>query len=233
MATTASTPKAPLPSGIISYEEYTAKNKVKATSTTMDQGAFLTLFTTQLKNQNPLDPVKNEAFVAQLAQFSQLEATTAMKTSMETMVQSMQGDKMLAGASMIGRKVAVPNAPAMLLGGQPVQASVDLPNGADGVQMQIMDGRGQVVRKMIYPAQSPGSMKLAWDGMSDSGASMPDGAYTMQVLASSLGKAVQPVVNMFSTVRSVSNAGTADNTWLLEVDGGKSVSLANVKQIAY
>jgi flagellar basal-body rod modification protein FlgD len=233
MATTASTPKAPLPSGIISYEEYTAKNKVKATSTTMDQGAFLTLFTTQLKNQNPLDPVKNEAFVAQLAQFSQLEATTAMKTSMETMVQSMQGDKMLAGASMIGRKVAVPNAPAMLLGGQPVQASVDLPNGADGVQMQIMDGRGQVVRKMIYPAQSPGSMKLAWDGMSDSGASMPDGAYTMQVLASSLGKAVQPVVNMFSTVRSVSNAGTADNTWLLEVDGGKSVSLADVKQIAY
>jgi flagellar basal-body rod modification protein FlgD len=233
MATTASTPKAPLPSGIISYEEYTAKNKVKATSSTMDQGAFLTLFTTQLKNQNPLDPVKNEAFVAQLAQFSQLEATTAMKTSMETMVQSMQGDKMLAGASMIGRKVAVPNAPAMLLGGQPVQASVDLPNGADGVQMQIMDGRGQVVRKMIYPAQPPGSMKLAWDGMSDSGASMPDGAYTMQVLASSLGKAVQPVVNMFSTVRSVSNAGTADNTWLLEVDGGKSVSLADVKQIAY
>ena len=233
MATTASTPKAPLPSGIISYEEYTAKNKVKATSSTMDQGAFLTLFTTQLKNQNPLDPVKNEAFVAQLAQFSQLEATTSMKASMETMVQSMQGDKMLAGASMIGRKVAVPNAPAMLLGGQPVQASVDLPNGADGVQMQIMDGRGQVVRKMIYPAQSPGSMKLAWDGMSDSGAAMPDGAYTMQVLASSLGKAVQPVVNMFSTVRSVSNAGTADNTWLLEVDGGKSVSLADVKQIAY
>ena len=222
-----------MPNGIISYEDYTAKNKVKATSDTMDQGAFLTLFTTQLKNQNPLDPVKNEAFVAQLAQFSQLEATTSMKASMEAMVQSMQGDKMLAGAAMIGRKVAVPNAPAMLLGGQPVQASVDLPNGADGVQMKILDNRGQVVRKMIYPAQSPGSMKLAWDGMSDSGASMPDGAYTMQVLASSLGKAVQPVVNMFSTVRSVSNAGTGDNTWLLEVDGGKSVSLANVKQIAY
>ena len=233
MATTAPTTKAPLPSGIVRYEDYIAKNKVKATSSTMDQGAFLTLFTTQLKNQNPLDPVKNEAFVAQLAQFSQLEATTAMKASMENMAKSMQGDKMLAGASMIGRKVAVPNAPAMLLGGQPVQASVDLPNGADGVQMKILDNRGQVVRKLIYPAQTPGSMKLAWDGMSDSGAAMPDGAYTMQVLASSLGKAVQPTVNMFSTVRSVSSAGTGDNTWLLEVDGGKSVSLADVKQIAY
>ena len=222
-----------MPNGIISYEDYIAKNKVKATSTTMDQGAFLTLFTTQLKNQNPLDPVKNEAFVAQLAQFSQLEATTAMKTSMENMAQSMQGDKMLAGASMIGRKVAVPNAPAMLLDGQPVQASVDLSSGADGVQMQILDSKGQSVRKLVYPAQAPGPMKLSWDGMSDSGAAMPDGAYTMQVLVSSQGKALQPVVNMFSTVRSVSNAGTADNTWLLEVDGGKSVSLADVKQIAY
>ena len=235
MTTPAST-KAPLPSGIISYEDYIAKNKAKGTgsgSGSMDQGAFLTLFTTQLKNQNPLDPVKNEAFVAQLAQFSQLEATTAMKVSMENMVQSMQGDKMLAGASMIGRKVAVPNAPAMLLGGQPVQASVDLPSGADGVQMQILDSKGQTVRKLIYPAQAPGPMKLSWDGMSDSGASMPDGSYTMQVLVSSQGKALQPVVNMFSTVRSVSSAGTGDNTWLLEVDGGKSVSLADVKQIAY
>ena len=42
------------------------------------QAEFLTLFTTQLQNQNPLDPVKNEAFVAQLAQFSQFEATTKM-----------------------------------------------------------------------------------------------------------------------------------------------------------
>ena len=234
--TTTATTKAPLPSGIVSYEDYVAKNKTKGTgsaSGAMDQGAFLTLFTTQLKNQNPLDPVKNEAFVAQLAQFSQLEATTSMKTSLENMVQSMQGDKMLAGASMIGRKVAVPNAPAVLLGGQPIQASVDLPNGADGVQMQILDSTGQVVRKVIYGTQPSGAMKLSWDGMSESGANMPDGTYTMQVLASAQGKALQPVVNMLSTVRSVSNAGTGDNTWLLQVDGGKSISLTEVKQIAY
>ena len=49
---------------------------------------------------------------------------------------------------------------------------------------------------------------------------MPDGTYTMKVLASSQGKALQPVVNTLATVRSVSNAGTGDNTWLLEVDGG-------------
>ena len=230
---TATTNKAPLPSGIVSYEDYVAKNKVKATSSTMDQGAFLTLFTTQLKNQNPLDPVKNEAFVAQLAQFSQLEATNSMKTSMQAMVDSLQGDKMLAGAAMIGRKVAVPNGPLVLLGGQPIDATVDLPTGADGVQMQIMDEKGQVVRKQIFGPQMVGPMKLSWDGLNDGGAAMPDGTYTMQVLASAQGKAIQPVVNTLATVRSVSSAGTGDNTWLLEVDGGKSVSLTDVKRIAY
>ena len=230
---TATTNKPPLPSGIVSYEDYIAKNKVKAPSNTMDQGAFLTLFTTQLKNQNPLDPVKNEAFVAQLAQFSQLEATNSMKTSMQAMVDSLQGDKMLAGAAMIGRKVAVPNGPLMLMGGQPIDATVDLPTGADGVQMQIMDEKGQIVRKQIFGAQMVGSMKLSWDGMNDSGATMPDGTYSMQVLVSAQGKALQPVVNTLATVRSVSSAGTADNTWLLEVDGGKSVSLTDVKRIAY
>ena len=230
---TASPARAPLPNGIVSYEDYIAKNKVKPPSNTMDQGAFLTLFTTQLKNQNPLDPVKNEAFVAQLAQFSQLEATTAMKNSMEAMAQSLQGDKMLAGAAMIGRKVAVPNGPLVLMGGQPIDATVDLPTGADGVQMQIFNDKGQVVRKQIFGAQMAGAMKLAWDGMNDGGAAMPDGYYSMQVLISSQGKAMQPVVNTLSTVRSVSSAGTGDNTWLLEVDGGKSVSLADVKRIAY
>ena len=231
MTTTAA--KAPLPNGIVRYEDYVAQNKVKATNNAMDQGAFLTLFTTQLKNQNPLDPVKNEAFVAQLAQFSQLEATTSMKTSMDTMVKSMEGDKMLAGAALIGRRVAVPNGPLTLLGGQPVEANVDLPTGADGVQMLVFNDQGQQVRKQIFGAQPIGTMKLSWDGMSDSGAPMPDGTYTTQVLASSMGKAIQPTVNSLATVRSVSNAGTADNAWILEVDGGKSVNMADVKRIAY
>jgi flagellar basal-body rod modification protein FlgD len=156
-----------------------------------------------------------------------------MKTSMETMVKSLDGDKMLAGAALIGRRVAVPNGPLTLLGGQPVEANVDLPTGADGVQMLVFNDQGQQVRKQIFGAQPIGTMKLSWDGLSDAGAPMPDGTYTTQVLASSMGKAIQPTVNSLATVRSVSNSGTADNAWILEVDGGKSVNMADVKRIAY
>ena len=70
----------------------------------MGQKEFLLLFTTQLQNQNPLDPMKNEEFVAQLAQFSQLEATTSMSESLNGLVGSLQKERMLTGASLIGKK---------------------------------------------------------------------------------------------------------------------------------
>jgi len=230
---TTTTAKAPLPNGIVSYEDYVAKNKVKPTNNTMDQGAFLTLFTTQLKNQNPLDPMKNEAFVAQLAQFSQLEATTGMKTSLDSMVSSMKSDRMLAGSSLIGRKVGVPDGPATLLNGQPVTGSVDLPAGADGVKFEVYNDKGQLIRTQILGGQTAGPMALSWDGLDDNGQQMADGNYRFKVTANSNGTTSTPTVNTLSTVRSVSSAGTADDAWLLGVDGGKTVSLSDVKRIGY
>jgi len=93
--------------GVSSYEE---QQKTKSTSRNgedMGKQDFLTLFTAQLKNQDPLDPVKNEAFVAQLAQFSQLEALTNMQNSLDKFVSSMSGERMLNSTALIGRKVAV------------------------------------------------------------------------------------------------------------------------------
>lgn len=232
MAAATST-QGPLPNGIVRFEDYIAQKKTTPQTEEMGQSQFLTLFTTQLKNQNPLDPVKNEAFVAQLAQFSQLEATTAMKQSLENMVASMQGDRMLAGSSLIGRKVGVPNGPAVLLNGQPVSASIDLPTGADGLKLEVFNDKGQLVRTQIFGAQMAGSASVSWDGLDEAGNYSPDGQYRFVATVTSAGKTSQPTVNTLATVRSVSSAGTADNTWLLEVDGGKTVSLTDVKRIGY
>ncbi len=231
--TTATTSQPALPNGIVRYEDYTAKKKLTPQNTEMGQNQFLTLFTTQLKNQNPLDPMKNEAFVAQLAQFSQLEATTAMKTSLDTMVTSMKSDRMLSGSSLIGRKVGVPDGPATLLSGQPVTGSVDLPTGADGVKFEVFNDKGQLVRSQIFGSQTAGPLSLSWDGLDDNGQAMADGNYRFKVTATSNGVTSTPTVNTLSTVRSVSSAGTADDAWLLEVDGGKTISLNDVKRIGY
>jgi len=91
-------------SSAVSAQLSTVNSKKANVKDEMSQQAFLTLFTTQLQNQNPLDPVKNEAFVAQLAQFSQLEATTKMADSLEMMSTTMQGDRLMTGAALIGKK---------------------------------------------------------------------------------------------------------------------------------
>ena len=78
-----------IPEGISSYSDYV--NQPKTINEEMGQREFLLLFTTQLQNQNPLDPMDNEAFVAQLAQFSQLEATVSMSDSIESMVDTFKG----------------------------------------------------------------------------------------------------------------------------------------------
>jgi flagellar basal-body rod modification protein FlgD len=229
MATTTST----LPSGIVKYEDYQAKQKVKTTNEQMGQTEFLTLFTTQLKNQNPLDPVKNEAFVAQLAQFSQLEATTAMKTSMQNLVSSLANDRLLGATSLIGKTVAVPDGPVTVTDSTVSQGVVNLPTGADGIKLQVYNDKGVLVRTQIIGAQPVGDFTIAWDGMTDGGNAAPNGTYRYVANVNSNGSVTKPTVNTYAPVTGVTSAGTSDGAMLLEVAGGKTVNLADVKRVSY
>ena len=217
-----------LPSGIKSYEQVIATPK--AASTGASQQDFLKLFTTQLQNQNPLDPTKNEAFVAQLAQFSQLEATTNMATQLTSFVSSMSGDRMLNGAALIGKKVAVDGAPIVMQSGQPVQAVIALPAGAEGMRLEIFDRQGTLVRQQIAGPQTPGEVTLTWDGKDSVGTTVADGTYTFKATITSAGVTSNPAVTTLATVRSVSQVDAA-SPLMLQVDGGLSVALSAVKRI--
>jgi flagellar basal-body rod modification protein FlgD len=207
--------------------------QAKLTATTgqgaMGQKDFLTLFTTQLKNQDPLDPVKNEAFVAQLAQFSQLEATTNMSTSLQTFVDSMSSNQMLTGANLIGKKVSVTDGPAQLTSGQPVQGVISLPNGADGVTMNVYDTKGILVSTVTAGAQTAGDMTWAWDGKDQAGNALPDGIYSFKATAVSQGAQITPSVSTMATVIGVSQQ--PDKSVLLQFNGGKTMKLADALRI--
>jgi flagellar basal-body rod modification protein FlgD len=200
-----------------------------SSSSGMGQKDFLTLFTTQLKCQDPLDPVKNEAFVAQLAQFSQLEATTGMSETLKTYVDSMAGERMMSSTNMIGKTVAVPDAPAVMQGGKPAQGFVTLPTGAEGVKFQVFDEKGMAVATQVMGAQKIGDMPWVWDGTNDAGNQVPDGNYYFKATVVSQGKTITPSVNVLSTVTGVNQA--VDKTIMLEVAGGKSVKLTDVQRI--
>jgi flagellar basal-body rod modification protein FlgD len=177
--------------------------------------------------------VKNEAFVAQLAQFSQLEATTAMKTSMQNLVSSLANDRLLGATSLIGKTVGVPDGPVMVTDTTVSQGVVNAPTGADGIKVQIFNDKGILVRTQIMGPQPVGDVTIAWDGTNDGGATVPNGAYRYVASVNSNGTVTKPTVNTYAQVTGVSSAGTADGTMLLEVAGGKTVNLADVKRISY
>jgi flagellar basal-body rod modification protein FlgD len=221
-----------LPSNILTSAQYQAQQAATPQSTTMGQSEFLTLFTTQLKNQDPTDPVKNEAFVAQLAQFSQLEATTSMKTSMDGLVSAMKSDRMMGAASLIGKTVAVPDGPVTVGDSTVSQGTINLPAGADGIKLQVYNDKGILVRTQIMGAQAAGDVTLSWDGSDDAGNVVPNGTYRYVATVNSGGKVSTPSVSTFAQVQSVSSAGTTDGEYLLEFAGGKTLKLSDVKSIS-
>jgi flagellar basal-body rod modification protein FlgD len=223
----ANAPKAALPGGIKRYEEEAAKPKASGAANT--QQDFLKLFTTQLQNQNPLDPVKNEAFVAQLAQFSQLEATTNMSSQLGVIAGAITGDRMMSSAGLIGKSVITPGANFALKTGETVQAVVDLPAGAEGLQVDIVNASDELVNRSTLGQQAAGSMYFSWNGLDQAGNAVPPGNYRFRVIGSSGGASMTPEVSLRKAIQGVSQ-DAAGNT-MIEVQGGKTLKLADVARL--
>jgi len=210
------------------YED--VKEAAKKTKEEMGKQEFLTLFTAQLQNQNPLEPVKNEAFVAQLAQFSQLEALTNMQGSLDKFVSSMSGERMLGSASLIGKKVSVTDTPTQLSAGGNITGNIDLPTGASGVMVSVFDAQGRLVQELIAGPQMPGSMPIAWDGKDAANKPAAPGLYRLSATAVVNGQTSNVPVNTLSTVRAIAT-NPADGSVSVEVDGGRTMLLTDVKRV--
>ncbi len=211
------------------YEDVKDQGKSKSREE-MGKQDFLTLFTAQLQNQNPLEPVKNEAFVAQLAQFSQLEALTNMQSSLDTFVTAMSGERMLNSASLIGKKVAISDSLTKLTQGGTIDASIDLPEGAAGIQINVHDARGNLVQELIAGPQMPGTTPVQWDGKDAMGNPAPAGLYRLTAQAVINGNTSKVAVNALSTVKSIVT-NPSDGSVSVEVDGGKTILLTDVKRV--
>lgn len=211
------------------YEDVKDQGKSKSREE-MGKQDFLTLFTAQLQNQNPLEPVKNEAFVAQLAQFSQLEALTNMQTSLDTFVTALSGERMLNSASLIGKKVAISDSLTQLTQGGTIDASIDLPEGAAGIQINVHDARGNLVQELIAGPQMPGTTPVQWDGKDAMGNPAPAGLYRLTAQAVINGNTSKVAVNALSTVKSIVT-NPSDGSVSVEVDGGKTILLTDVKRV--
>ena len=199
---------------------------------TMGQSAFLTLFTTQLQNQNPLDPMQNEAFVAQLAQFSQLEATTKMSDNLQNLVASMSNERMSAMSGLLGKKVALADGKALLSGGQAVEGSVALDSDVDSISLKVYSSSGSLVRTGEIGAQKKGDFMFNWDGKDDNGNQLDDGVYRIEASVNRFGKTSKAAVSTMAMVKSVSTDATTGDLQV-ELEDGSKVNTSQITRVGF
>ena len=216
-----------LPPSIARFEDV---SRTRSPSDQLGRQDFLLLLTTQLQNQNPLEPVQNEAFVAQLAQFSQLEATLTMSESIRKMVESTAAERVLNGASLVGRQVAAPGGQASLVAGRPLSGSVSLPTGAESLTINIYSAEGELVRSLLLGRQSPGEASFSWDGFREDGNPAAAGGYRVEAIAGEGGQNARLPVVTTALVTAV-RIDAARESMMLELEGGRLVSLADVQRI--
>jgi flagellar basal-body rod modification protein FlgD len=217
---------------ILTTSQYEEEQLTRDTSRDdMGRDAFLKLFTTQLNNQDPLNPMENEAFVAQLAQFSTLEANYSIRDSMDAMVGGMQRDQMLAGANLVGKSVAVEGGFFNAEEGAITSGSIDLESGADSVTMSVYDSAGELVYRETTGNRLPGKVDLNWNGMNLQGQMAPGGDYIMAASVTRNGKLESVPVTTLAKVRSV-NWNPVLQEMALEIGDGSLVSMADVKRIS-
>ena len=155
------------------------------------QDRFLTLLVTQLRNQDPLNPMDNAQVTSQIAQLSTVNGINQLNNTLLALSGQMDVSQSMQAANLIGRDVLVPGA-KVSLGSDPANPSlkestlfgVDVISAAAKVTAVILDGAGKVVRTFDLGKQDPSVLTLDWDGKDDGGAVAPDGAYSVQVSAS-------------------------------------------------
>ncbi|SDS80008.1 flagellar basal-body rod modification protein FlgD [Pseudomonas asplenii] len=199
----------------------------------LGKDAFLQLLVTQLKNQNPLDPQDNSAFVAQLAQFSSLEGITTLNSSVNNITSAFQSSQALQASSLVGRSVIVPTSQAVVDTSKSFTGTAVITGATDSTTLKISDSTGKVVRTIDLGAQTGTSnAAFAWDGKDDSGTLLASGTYTFSATANLKGStdSTALVTNLPATVSSVSLAQNGGEM-MLNLAGLGSIALSKVQTI--
>lgn len=152
-------------------------------TTSLGQDTFLRLLTTQLQNQDPTSPVSNEQFVAQLAQFSQLEQLQGISGGLDALYLVDSSMNNAAMTNLLGRTV-VARADTFHYDGEGEQVvHFDASGAATQATLTITDESGDVVWSGDIGALSDGEGSYTWDGTDVTGAPVPAGDYTFSVTA--------------------------------------------------
>ena len=176
----------------VAFKEPTGGDTNATQSLAQTFDTFLSLLTTQLQNQDPLDPMKSEEFTQQLVQFTGVEQAINTNKKLDQLIQINSGNQINGLVSFIGNTVEVTSDQLALTDGA-ATITYDLDSNAANTTVSIVDQTGRTVRTLSAETAA-GKHRLVWDGLSASGAQLPDGIYNFSIAAVDADNATVPVV---------------------------------------
>jgi len=203
----------------------TAKNGNK-----LDKNAFLKLLTEQMSHQDPTKPMDNTEFVAQLAQFSSLEAQNNTNDTLGKLLTAQNTSLQNSAVGMVGKTAVFQTNDVTLVKGSQAALSADLTDLAANVTMTITNAAGAVVRTDQLGPAAAGKNTFKWDGKNNDGDDVDTGTYTISLTAQDVqGKDVALTQYGHERITSVSFSSTGEATIHA---GAASLPLSKVSEIS-
>jgi len=167
---------------------------------------FLRLLTTQLQNQNPLEPLDATKFTEQLVSYSQVEQQINTNQNLTALL-ALQKVALGANAVSYLGKTAVTTGPLSSIDGGTASWRYTLPSDAAAVDLVVTDSTGRLVRSV--PGQlNVGTHEFVWDGKNTAGETLPEGAYRLTVVAKRADQSeIEAAVTGIGLVREVDMSG--------------------------
>jgi flagellar basal-body rod modification protein FlgD len=184
---------------------------------------FLTLLTTQLRSQDPLNPTNTDTFTSEMIQLSGVEQQLATNNTLATISTNLNSITASSGLGYIGKTVTATGDTTPMQSGK-AQWTYDLSSNAQKVTLDVQDSSGATVYT-TSGATTSGSHSFSWDGTNTTGSASTSGDYTLKVTATdSSGATVTTTTNLVGTVTGVDTSSGTTELQLGDVD----VPLANV-----
>ncbi|CAG8937778.1 MULTISPECIES: flagellar hook assembly protein FlgD [Pantoea] len=192
------------------------------------QNQFLTMLVTQLKNQDPTNPMDNSQLTTQLAQINTLSGIEKLNTTLGSISGQISTSQSLQSSTLIGHGVMVNGGQILVGNGTTTPFGVELASASTGTSATIKDASGTVIDTVDLGALSAGVHTFSWDGKLTDGSVAPDGKYSVAIAASNGNAQLVAQPLNYAYVNGVS---TANNTTKLDLGTMGSATLDDVRQI--
>jgi flagellar basal-body rod modification protein FlgD len=217
-------------SSLLGTDTSTSTTSTTASSTSsLGMDAFLQLLVTQLEYQDPLSPMDDKEFVAELAQFSSLEQLTEINSGIDDLKTISQEQEMIGAVNFIGKTIEATGTALSLEDGKATDVTFTLTDDAATCLVNVLDSSGEIVRTVDLGATAAGDVTFSWDGLNYDGNACDDGLYQIAVTATDAdGNTMTVDSTMTGTVSGIKQL---DGTYYLDIGDERYVEFTDIVNV--